>query len=135
MPRRSPERLSSLAVCLLLLAIGCSSPTDPSQNLSLVRMTNVGSRNIEGLVVLFPNERLEFGAVPAGATTPYLVSRVGVYGYAAYEFLFVDVVKHQPVIDWVGEQPMKGEAFTYSIELLDGPSGPSIRLAGTARDD
>ena len=95
---------------------------------------NVGLRDIEGLVVLFPNERVEFGDVAAGTTTQYLISSVGVYGYAAYEFLVGGVVKHQPVIDWVGEKPMDGEAFTYSIVLLEGPSGPSIRLAGTTRD-
>src|SRR6185436_18894415 len=85
---------------------GCSSATDPSHQPSLVRAMNVGLRDIEGLVVLFPNERVEFGDVAAGTTTQYLISSVGVYGYAAYEFLVGGVVKHQPVIDWVGEKPM-----------------------------
>jgi hypothetical protein len=102
---------------------------------STLRVTNVGSTDVHDLVVLFPEERMAFDNVPAGATTPYRESSRGVFRYAAYQFRVGDLVYTQPVIDWVGEQPMAGKAFTYSIELFDSPpSRPQIRLVTTTQD-
>ncbi len=58
-------------------------------------------------------------------TTEYRTVPSGVYGYAAYRFDANGVTVTQPVIDWVGEQPMEGQAFTYIIEL--DPSLPSLQ--------
>jgi hypothetical protein len=124
--------LAVLATCLS----ACESTTQPTPAGSQLRVANVGSRTIERLVVLFPNERLQFGDVPAGGTTSYRPAGNGVFRYAAYEFVVDGRVRTQPVIDWVGEQPMDGRAFTYSIEFVEGPSStPTIRLVGTRRDD
>ena len=81
-----------------------------------LRVTNQGVIPLYDLVVIFPNQRIEFGDVPAGATTGYQVASHGVYRYAAYKVELDGRKYTQPVIDWVGETPMQGEAFTYILE-------------------
>ena len=49
----------------------------------------------------------------------------GVYRYAAYRFQAGGETVTQPVIDWVGEEPMPGEAFTYVLEY--GRSRPLLQ--------
>jgi hypothetical protein len=109
------------------------SPT-PASTPSL-RVSNVGSRDVGGLVVVFPDERIEFGDVAARSTTSYRQSSKGVFGYAAYQFRFEGRSYSQPVIDWVGAQPLSGDVFTYAIELVEGPPwGMNIRLVSTSRE-
>lgn len=108
--------LASLAVLFLALSLviaGCA----PFGSSARLRVTNAGTVPIQNLVVLFPDERIEFGDVPAGATTEYKTASNGVYSYAAYSFDLAGSNVGQPVIDWVGEEPMEGEAFTYVIDL------------------
>jgi hypothetical protein len=66
--------------------------------------------------VVFPEEEIAFGDVPAGATTGYLDVPQGVYAYAAYRLVVDGEQVTQPVIDWVGEEPLEGKAFTYTID-------------------
>jgi len=95
-------------------------PTDPPPAplaAQKLRITNQSPHSIQNLVVRFPEDRVDFGKVPAGATTDYQVIPHGVYRYAAYD-VEVDGRKYQqPVIDWVGENPMEGKAFTYILEV------------------
>lgn len=126
---------------LLLIALSvcwgaCHPSTGPSSAGPTLRVINVGPHNLEGLVVAFPSERVAFGDVAPGSTTPYRLFRNGVFRYAAYEFRADGRVQRQPVIDWVGEEPMEGQAFTYSVELVEEgpPSGLSIRLVAVQRD-
>jgi hypothetical protein len=59
----------------------------------------------------------------------------GVYGYAAYRHDLNGETVTQPVIDWVGESPMEGTAFTYTLSL--DPSQPAlaqIQLLNVVRD-
>jgi hypothetical protein len=53
----------------------------------------------------------------AGETTEYQAVPNGVYSYAAYELTVNGEKTDLPVIDWVGAEPMPGEAFTYVLEL------------------
>jgi hypothetical protein len=102
-----------------------------------LRITNQSAVPLHNLVVIFPDERIEFGDVPAGATTEYQAFSHGIYRYAAYN-AEVDGQKYeQPVIDWVGEAPMQGNAFTYI--LAADPSrwkteGQVIRLVKVTED-
>ncbi len=102
-----------------------------------LRITNQSAVPLHNLVVIFPDERIEFGDVPAGATTDYQAFSRGVYRYAAYD-AEVDGQKYeQPVRDWMGEIPMQGDAFTYLIEV--DPSrwkteGQVIRLVKVTED-
>jgi hypothetical protein len=68
-------------------------------------------------VVRFPEDRIEFGAIPAGETTEYQPVPNGVYPYAAFELTVNGEKIDMPVFDWVGAEPMLGEAFTYVLKL------------------
>jgi hypothetical protein len=81
-----------------------------------LRITNQSAVTLVDLVVIFPNERIKFGDIPAGTTTAYKVFSHGVYRYAAYNVEVEGQKYEQPVIDWVGETPMQGADFTYILE-------------------
>jgi hypothetical protein len=132
---RSHRGIIPLAILFLavsLAAAGCSPFGSPASRL---RITNAGTVPIVDLVVLFPDEEVRFGDVPAGATTEYQRVSKGVYRYAAYRFNLAGSNYTQPVLDWVGEEPVEGEAFTYIIDL-DPSRDPVflIQLQGVQRD-
>ena len=81
-----------------------------------LRVTNQSEVPLHNLVVIFPGGRIDFGTVPPGTTTPYLDVPNGVYRYAAYEVELDRRRYMQPVVDWVGESPVPGEAFTYVLK-------------------
>lgn len=59
----------------------------------------------------------------------------GVYRYAAYKLEANGKTIEQPVIDWVGEEPMDGTAFTYTIVV--NPAGRNfdiVRLTNVTTD-
>ena len=114
-----------LAAVVLLAA--CGSDLEPTR----LRVANVGAVPIRDLTVMFPDEQVGFGDVPAGATTGYEDFRHGVYSYAAYRFEIDGALISQPVIDWVGEEPLPGEAFTYSLAL----EGGRLELVGVTSDE
>ena len=105
-----------MAISLVLTSAMLSACIQPAGGPRL-RIRNAGAQPIENLVVLFPEARIEFGDVAAGATTEYLKVPNGVYSYAAYEYEVNGETIVQPVIDWVGEQPMQGSAFTYTVDF------------------
>lgn len=121
------NKLATLLIFLIGFATGCAplAPTPVSTPAEQqLRITNAGSVDIAGLTVLFPGPRadaeatrIEFGDVPAGKTTDYRSVPPGVYRYAAYEYEIDGRSVTQPVVDWVGESPMKGVRFTYRIAL------------------
>jgi hypothetical protein len=77
-----------------------------------------------------------FETVSVGTTTTYLQVPNGVYAYGAFQFVVDGILIRQPVIDWTGESPLDGTAFTYSLELVTSPSGGSmIRLTKVSRDE
>ena len=131
------NRIGTL-VALLLAATSlsaCSSPTAVTNH--LLRISNTGSVAIQGLQVLFPDETLTFGSVLPGATTTYVAVSRGVYGYSAFRFTVDGATIAQPVIDWVGEEPLDGTTFTYVVELTkDQPGRPAhfIRIERVIRD-
>ena len=88
-------------------------------------------------IVIFPNSvRVPFGDVAPGATTDYRDVPGGVYPYAAYRFTVDGVTLDQPVIDWVGEVPMTGVAFTYRIDVdTRRPRGQIVRLLSATQDE
>jgi hypothetical protein len=112
--------LLSLAAALALAA--CAAP----QLNPRLRITNSGTVPIENLTVIFPDERIPFGDIAAGATTDYADVPKGVYNYAAYELEVNGQLVTQPVIDWVGEEPIEGSEFTYTIDF--DPSRPALQV-------
>jgi hypothetical protein len=124
--QRSRWRIASLAILFLTLSLavtGCA----PFGSSARLRVTNAGTVPIENLIVLFPEEKIEFGDVPAGATTEYKPVSKGVYRYAAYSYDLEGTNIGQPVLDWVGEEPIDGDAFTYVIDL-DPSREPIFRI-------
>ncbi len=119
-------------VILSLVLVGCFSPElipDPevftprptaagvgANRGPRLRVENMGTNDIHELTVVFPDSKIYFGDVPAGATTAYLSAPKGVYNYAAYTFLQDGHLLEQPVVDWVGESPRAGNSFTYVID-------------------
>jgi hypothetical protein len=102
-----------------------------------LRITNNGSVLIKNLVVLFPQDRIAFGDVPPGTTTDYKQVSNGVFRYAAYQFEVDGQVITEPAIDWIGESPMNGTLFTYTIDFDPNRinTGNRIRLIEVKNDD
>jgi hypothetical protein len=131
--------LNSLYRLLLLTIVGIalSGCTAQPTQVSRLRVTNNGSLAIDNLIVRFPEDSIEFGDVPAGTTTEYKDVPNGVFSYAAYNFKVDDHIMTQPVIDWVGESPMTGKLFTYTIDFDPNRinTGDIVRLIDVKNDD
>jgi hypothetical protein len=131
--RFTPRRTAPALLVLLALA-GCAP--GPEASAARLRVRNVGTTAIRQLTVSFPDAQIPFGDVPSGATTSYQEAEGGVYAYAAYRLEVGGALVTQPVIDWVGETPLPGRAFTYAIEVnpLGTPLG-IVRLVSVTRDE
>jgi hypothetical protein len=134
---RSRDLVRKIFLLTAFLGIVLSGCTPQPAQGSRLRVTNNGSIAIHDLVVRFSQDRIEFGDVPAGRTTDYEEVPNGVLAYAAYEFEVDGEVITQPVMDWVGESPMSGILFTYTIDFdpnrADTVEG--IRLIDVKNDD
>ena len=113
--------VSLLILVFVLVLASCGTGAKSPR----LRVTNGGDEPIAGLIVLFPEEEITFGDVAPGETTEYQVVSQGVYRYAAYRFQYRGETVTQPVLDWVGEVPMPGEAFTYVIGY--DPTRPELQ--------
>ena len=113
------------------------TPTAPSEpQKSRLRITNNGVVDVRGLTIIFPEDRIEFGDIPAGETSEYRDVPHGVFRYAAYTLQVNGNTIEQPVIDWVGERPMDGLAFTYAIEVDPNRSNwEVVRLTSVTKDE
>ena len=121
-----------------MLAMVCAAcdatPSGPGETATL-RVVNQGPHAIQGLALLFPQERVAFGDVAAGQTTPDRPVTRGVYRYAAFAYQVNGTERVQPVIDWVGESPMAGQAFTYTIAVADtSTSNLPVTIVSVVRD-
>lgn len=128
-------RFYQVLVVALLLAVASLAACASSPQGQRLRITNTSPNAITNLRVLFPEEEIAFGNIAANATTEYKVFLKGVYGYAAYRYDVNGETVTQPVIDWVGEEPMPGSSFTYTINY--DPARPpiqQIQLVNVARD-
>jgi hypothetical protein len=120
-------------VLMSSISAGCATPAPGTPRL---RITNGGAVTIENLTILFPDDRVEFGDVAPGQTTDYEDVPNGVYSYAAYELEIGGQMVTQPVIDWVGEEPLDGMAFTYTLEIDPGrPLLQSVQLVEVTTDE
>ena len=100
-----------------------------------LRLINDGAYLINDLKIVFPKDELEFGGIKAGAITEYKEVPNGVYRYAAYKYQLNGKEITQPVIDWVGETPLEGISFTYTIAFdPNRPQGQAIQLLEVTKD-
>lgn len=102
-----------LAACSALATP--AAPNTPEPQGARLRIRNTSEHDMINFVVMFPDTRLEFGDIPAGATSEYLDAPNGVYAYAAYEYDLNGEKQIQYVIDWVGEEPDLQGDFTYVL--------------------
>lgn len=121
-------RLLSLLILLALLAACGSSDQSPDPTATeppspRLRIRHNGGNAVDRLVIIFPEERVEFTDIEPGETTAYQPVTKGVYRYAAYEAEIDGQFYEQPVIDWVGEEPVEGKDFTWliDVEVSRGP--------------
>lgn len=141
----SPGRIRAcftLLVFLLLfiLAAACSAnqaaPATQTPLMPQLRIINNSPNAIRNLTVIFPDQRISFGDVGGNATTDYRDAPGGVYRYAAYEYEVDGQRITQPVIDWVGEEPVPGKRFTYTLDYLPNASGRlPIELVSASVDE
>jgi hypothetical protein len=132
-------RSALLALLTAGLVSGCESaertPRGAPSAGPQLRIVNAGTTPVMQLTVLFPRDEIAFGDVAPGAMTEYRSVPRGVYRYAAYRFMRDGEPMVQPVIDWVGEEAMDGQDFTYTIALTADRSGrPVIVLTSVNRD-
>jgi hypothetical protein len=120
---RAPVLLGARAAGALPAATGEPVATAGSR----LRIRNAGPDDLRALTVLFPDARIDFGAVPAGATSDFRDVPGGVYAYAAYEARVDGTRRDVPVIDWVGEAPLPAADYTYVV-AVDGDAGLPITL-------
>jgi hypothetical protein len=89
-----------------------------------LRVTNRGTETLEDLTVIFPDGQVEFGDIPAGATTAYEAVPGGVYRDAGYQLEIDGRRFTKPVSASRGEVPMEGSRFTYRLDFdPDGALG------------
>jgi hypothetical protein len=103
-------------------------PATPLAATALLRVRNTGPDAAQSLRVRFPVGEVPFGDVRANSTTAYRQVPGGVYGYAAYRLRVDGRDVSVPVIDWVGETPLEGSAFTYVVTVDAGAQRPVIKV-------
>lgn len=118
------------------------SPTPLATTELRLRVENVGETIIQDLIVSFPGAsptmaiRTPFGNIASNQTTAYQPIPTGVYRYAAYEYTLDGATVLQPVMDWVGEEPLAGTHFTYQIALDETQvKGKQISLIAVLTDN
>ncbi len=110
----------SLAGCTASTAITTSTATTastPTPQTPRLRIKNSGTMAVENLTVYFPEDEINFGDIAASTTTEYQDVPNGVFGFAAFRFELDGQVSLQPVEDWVGEVPLQGNNFSYTIDF------------------
>jgi hypothetical protein len=117
-----------MILCISGLLIGCGSKTEvvPTPQEQQLRVHNASRYAIQALTVRFPEDNILIGSLPPNATSDYFRVPHGVYPYAAYHLVYDDQVVDQPVVDFMGETPLDGVAFTYTIDIL--PSNPYLQV-------
>ncbi len=118
-----------LVVGLLIAAVtGCSSIVGSDVE---IRFRNASALDLHDFVYQSGGEPLVFARIPAGTTTAYrLVDRSYSYGFIEFR---VDTLRYvQQPIDYVGETPLSGGQYTYTITVdpSDRSFGAVLRRDG-----
>jgi len=110
----------------LTLFMDCSftdGPANPEGNPTNVRVFNEGSIDFSNVLVVFPQDSVDFGAVKGGEKSGYRKVSIA-YRYA---YIKVTVSSEQYIlqpVDYVGETSLASGHFTYALQL----TGESLGL-------
>lgn len=109
------------AIVLLALCAACSATAGNGEPV-LIRIANESGVAFDRVVVTFPGQEEDYGAVTAGGQTSYRhVERA--YEYARIEaHRGGEVLVLQP-IDYVGESLLTGGRYTYVLDVETAASG------------
>ena len=115
-----------LIAFLAVSSAGCAS-LDGADGPVGVRVANESDVPFDRVIVGFPRERVDYGAVAAGDEAEYRFVEIA-YRYAYVEVHVGDeVVRLQPV-DYVGETPLDRGLYTYALGVDTGLTGLSLTL-------
>lgn len=109
-------RRLALALGFFLAFAGCDSPFGLFEGDVEIRIANNSSFTFDRVDVVFPEDEVSYGGIPAGGRTDYRKVSVA-YRYAYVE---VEVNGHQSVIqpiDYVGEETLDGGRYTYALNF------------------
>jgi hypothetical protein len=98
-----------------------------------LRVHNESSVPLRQFSVCFPQEEIKFGDIAPGEISSYRRVPNGVGRWAAFRFSMNGNLTTQAVEDFVGWEPIKGEAFTYRVQL-DTARRPLVRIIDVIRD-
>lgn len=100
---------------LLLVLPGCDSPFGPHGDVA-IRVANNSSFAFDRVDVVFPEDEVSYGAVPAHFASGYHTVET------AYRYAYIEVeidgeeLRIQP-IDYVGEEPLEPGRYTYALNV------------------
>jgi len=113
-------------LALVALCAGCNvlSPDGDVE----IRIRNASATAFDQVVVNFPDETVEYGAVVAQGSSEYhTVERA--YRYARISVTVNGATAVLQPIDYVGEKLLDGGRYTYALVWLDGlPGGPQLGM-------
>jgi len=124
-----PMRFSTRTALLigLLLSLGACDSVSLSGGKVEIRVVNEGSVAFDQLTIALPGYNETFGALPAGAATPY-TSVETAYRYAFFEVRAAGVNLRLQPVDYVGEEPLKAGRYTYALKVEEAGSHLLFRL-------
>ena len=118
-------RLPLFVLLGAILLIGCSDDgaADIQNVVSIgslqIRVRNDSARDFDSVVVGFPTETIEYGAVSSGQASDYHVVAVA-HAYARIDVYFDDEFMRIQPYDFIGEPTLSPGLFTYAIEISEG---------------
>jgi hypothetical protein len=104
------------------------------RNNAQLRIINSGSAALQDVIIVFPNDEVKFGDIPAQSASRYVAVKHGVGPYAAFRFIWNGVEVRQNVMDFIGWKPISGQAFTYRVQLEPRASQPFLRVTKVEKD-
>ena len=118
----------------LLVALALAGCSVLGPDAAALRVYNAGTEALGDLTLFSPGSEVSFGSIAPGAWSEYRVMPGGVYPYSAFEFTYNGTRVSQPVTDFVGESPMKGSRFTYTLSLTTSGTTAWINITSVVRD-
>jgi hypothetical protein len=94
-----------------------------------IRLTNLSDIDFENVTITFVSEEIDYGALPAGATSGYQTVKEA-YRYAAIFITSNGQTQNMFPIDYVGETPLATGRYIYALDLIDG-----VEIQQTALSD